>query len=281
MTLSPETPPSNPGSRKLLDVANIEVVYGGAILAVTDVSLSIGESEIVALLGANGAGKSTVLKAISGLAKADRASVRRGHVRFDGQDILGIPANRLTARGIVHVLEGRHVFTHLTVEENLLAGAFLHKPSRRRLISDLDDIYGWFPRLKEKRRVQAGLTSGGEQQMLAIGRALLTQPRLVLLDEPSMGLAPLIVQEIFRIITRLNREKGITFLLAEQNAALSLAHASRAAVLEGGRVVAEGTAAELSRRDDLHRLYLGGDAEAASTPILSLHSRLQFSDVTG
>lgn len=281
MTLSRETPAPNPGPRKLLDVANIEVVYGGAILAVTDVSLSIGESEIVALLGANGAGKSTVLKAISGLAKADRASVRRGHVRFDGQDILGIPANRLTARGIVHVLEGRHVFTHLTVEENLLAGAFLHKPSRRRLISDLDDIYGWFPRLKDKRRVQAGLTSGGEQQMLAIGRALLTQPRLVLLDEPSMGLAPLIVQEIFRIITRLNREKGTAFLLAEQNAALSLAHASRAAVLEGGRVVAEGTAAELSRRDDLHRLYLGGDAETASMPILSLHSRMQFSDVTG
>ena len=265
MTLSPEAPTPKPDARKLLDVAGIEVVYSGAILAVSDVSLSIGEGEIVALLGANGAGKSTVLKAISGLASADRASVRRGHVRFDNQDILGIPANRLTARGIVHVLEGRHVFPHLTVEENLLAGAFLHKPDRRRLASDLEDIYGWFPRLKDKRRVQAGFTSGGEQQMLAIGRALLTRPRLVLLDEPSMGLAPLIVQEIFRIIARLNREKGTTFLLAEQNAALSLAHASRAVVLEGGRVVAQGTSAELARRDDLHRLYLGG-GEKPATP---------------
>jgi branched-chain amino acid transport system ATP-binding protein len=242
----------------LLDVSNIEVVYGGAILAVADVSISVGKGEIVALLGANGAGKSTVLKAISGLAAADRATVRRGHVRFDGEDILGTPANRLTARGIVHVLEGRHVFPHLTVEENLLAGAFLHKPGRRRLASDLDDIYGWFPRLKDKRRVQAGLTSGGEQQMLAMGRALLTRPRLVLLDEPSMGLAPSIVQEIFRIIAQLNKEKGTAFLLAEQNAALSLAHASRAAVLESGRVVAVGPATELARRDDLHRLYLGG-----------------------
>lgn len=262
MSLTSSAPRS--ASRTLLDVANIEVVYGGAILAVSDVSLRVGEGEIVALLGANGAGKSTVLKAISGLAAADRATVRRGHVRFDGDDILGTPANRLTARGIVHVLEGRHVFPHLTVEENLLAGAFLHKPARRQLLADLDDIYGWFPRLKEKRRVQAGLTSGGEQQMLAIGRALLTRPRLVLLDEPSMGLAPRIVQEIFRIIVRLNQEKGTAFLLAEQNAALSLAHASRAAVLEGGRVVAEGTAEELSSRDDLHRLYLGGADETAA-----------------
>jgi branched-chain amino acid transport system ATP-binding protein len=265
MALSNDASAPKADTRTLLEVANIEVVYGGAILAVADVSLSVGEGEIVALLGANGAGKSSVLKAISGLAPADRASVRRGHVRFEGEDILGTPANRLTARGIVHVLEGRHVFPHLTVEENLLAGAFLHKPSRRRLASDLDDIYGWFPRLKDKRRVQAGLTSGGEQQMLAIGRALLTRPRLVLLDEPSMGLAPRIVQEIFRIIVRLNQEKGTAFLLAEQNAALSLAHASRAAVLEGGRVVAEGIAADLARRDDLHRLYLGGADEAGAS----------------
>ncbi|WP_182085296.1 ABC transporter ATP-binding protein [Aureimonas sp. ME7] len=251
----------------LLDVSGIEAVYASAILAVADVSLRIGDGEIVALLGANGAGKSTVLKAISGLAAADRASVRRGHIRLRGEDILGLPANKLTGRGIVHVLEGRHVFPHLSVEENLLSGAFLHRPGRRRLAEDLDEIYGWFPRLKEKRRVQAGLTSGGEQQMLAIGRALLTRPRLVLLDEPSMGLAPLIVQEIFRIITRLNREKGVSFLLAEQNAALSLRHASSAVVLESGRVVASGTSAELLQRGDLHRLYLGGaadDAPAAS-----------------
>ncbi|TPM41456.1 ABC transporter ATP-binding protein [Mesorhizobium sp. B2-3-4] len=246
--------------RKLLDVFGIEVVYGGAILAVADVSLAINEGEIVALLGANGAGKSTVLKAISGLAAADRATVRRGHVHFDGNDILGTAANRLAARGIVHVLEGRHVFPHLTVEENLLAGAFLHRSRGRELRLHLEEIYTWFPRLKEKRRTQAGLTSGGEQQMLAIGRALLTRPRLVLLDEPSMGLAPRIVQEIFEIIVRLNREKGTTFLLAEQNAALSLAHAERAYVMEGGRVALEGKAADLAARDDLHRIYLGYSA---------------------
>lgn len=252
--------PIVPATRRLLDVSDIEVVYGGAILAVADVSLAVGEREIVALLGANGAGKSTVLKAISGLAAADRATVRRGHVRFDGQDILGTAANRLAKQGIVHVLEGRHVFAHLTVEENLLSGAFLHRPARQELLRQIDDIYAWFPRLKDKRRTPAGLTSGGEQQMLAIGRALLTQPRLVLLDEPSMGLAPRIVQEIFQIIVRLNREKGVAFLLAEQNAALSLAHASRAYILEGGRVALAGTSAELSARDDLHHIYLGGAA---------------------
>ncbi|ATN36649.1 ABC transporter ATP-binding protein (plasmid) [Rhizobium sp. ACO-34A] len=243
--------------KSLLDVSGIEVVYGSAILAVADVSLTIGEGEIVALLGANGAGKSTVLKAISGLAAADRAKVIKGHIRFGGEDILGIPANRLASRGIVHVLEGRHVFPHLTVEENLLTGAFLQKPGRRELLRQLDDIYAWFPRLKDKRKTQAGLTSGGEQQMLAIGRALLTQPRLVLLDEPSMGLAPRIVQEIFQIIVRLNREKGTAFLLAEQNAALSLAHSERAYVLDAGRIALEGPAAEIAARDDLHKIYLG------------------------
>jgi branched-chain amino acid transport system ATP-binding protein len=257
MTTASKTAIPATDQNSLLDVSQIEVVYGGAILAVADVSLTIGNGEIVALLGANGAGKSTVLKAISGLAAADRAKVRKGHIRLAGEDILGIPANRLASRGIVHVLEGRHVFAHLTVEENLLAGAFLNRPSRRELARQLEDIYAWFPRLKDKRKTQAGLTSGGEQQMLAIGRALLTQPRLVLLDEPSMGLAPLIVQEIFQIIVQLNREKGTAFLLAEQNAALSLAHAQRAYVLDTGRVALEGLAAELAARDDLHRIYLG------------------------
>lgn len=257
MSISPEIVAPELTTHPLLDVSGIEVVYGGAILAVADVSLRMGAGEIVALLGANGAGKSTVLKAISGLSAADRATVRRGHVHFDGEDILGTAANRIAARGIVHVLEGRHVFPHLTVEENLLAGAFLHRPARRDLVAQIEEIYEWFPRLKDKRRTEAGLTSGGEQQMLAIGRALLTRPRLVLLDEPSMGLAPRIVQEIFQIIVRLNQEKGTAFLLAEQNAALSLAHARRAYVLESGRVALEGEAAELARRDDLHRIYLG------------------------
>ncbi|MCF1473341.1 ABC transporter ATP-binding protein [Agrobacterium vitis] len=244
----------------LLDVSGIEVVYGGAILAVADVSLTVGVGEIVALLGANGAGKSTVLKAISGLVSADRATVRKGHIRFDGQDSIGVDANHLAARGIVHVLEGRHVFSHLTVEENLQAGAFLHRPRRRDLLRQIEEVYDWFPRLKQKRKTLAGLTSGGEQQMLAIGRALLTQPRLVLLDEPSMGLAPRIVQEIFEIIGRLNREKGVAFLLAEQNAALSLAHSTRAYILESGKVALAGTSTELTARDDLHHIYLGASA---------------------
>ena len=241
----------------LLEVRSVEVAYGGAQLAVSDISLHVGANEIVALLGANGAGKSTVLKAISGLAALDRAVLRRGRILFDGADAIGVAANRLAARGLVHVLEGRHVFPHLTVEENLLAGAFLHRPGRRELRSRVEAIYDWLPRLKDKRKTFAGLISGGEQQMLAIGRALLTRPRLVLLDEPSMGLAPRIVQEIFAIIRRLNRESGAAFLLAEQNAALSLQHAHRAYVLDAGKVVLSGPASELAARDDLHRIYLG------------------------
>ena len=244
---------------ELLRVEGIEAGYGG-ILAVADVSLTVASGEIVALLGANGAGKSSTLKAISGLIAADRGQVRKGAIRLDGQDVLGLPTNRLAGRGLVHVLEGRHVFPHLTVEENLQAGAFLRRPGRAALRGALEEIYDWFPRLRDKRATQAGLTSGGEQQMLAIGRALLTRPRLVLLDEPSMGLAPKIVQEIFQIIARLNCDKGIAFLLAEQNATLSLAHARRAYVLETGRVALEGPAADVAARDDLHRIYLGDAA---------------------
>lgn len=244
---------------ELLRVEGIEAGYGG-ILAVADVSLTVAPGEIVALLGANGAGKSSTLKAISGLIAADRGQVRKGAIRLDGQDVLSLPTNRLAGRGLVHVLEGRHVFPHLTVEENLQAGAFLRRPGRAALRGALEEVYDWFPRLRDKRATQAGLTSGGEQQMLAIGRALLTRPRLVLLDEPSMGLAPKIVQEIFQIIARLNRDKGIAFLLAEQNATLSLAHARRAYVLETGRVALEGPAADVAARDDLHRIYLGDAA---------------------
>ncbi|AYF02113.1 ABC transporter ATP-binding protein [Paracoccus yeei] len=244
---------------ELLRIESIEAGYGG-ILAVADVSLTVAPGEIVALLGANGAGKSSTLKAISGLIAADRGQVRKGAIWLDGQDVLGLPTNRLAGRGLVHVLEGRHVFPHLTVEENLQAGAFLRRPGRAALRGALEEVYDWFPRLRDKRATQAGLTSGGEQQMLAIGRALLTRPRLVLLDEPSMGLAPKIVQEIFQIIARLNRDKGIAFLLAEQNATLSLAHARRAYVLETGRVALEGPAADVAARDDLHRIYLGDAA---------------------
>jgi branched-chain amino acid transport system ATP-binding protein len=242
---------------KLLDVEDIEVIYDGSILAVADISLDVGQGEIVALLGANGAGKSTTLKAISGLVQVDRARVSRGDIRFKGETIVGIAPNILAGRGIVHVLEGRHVFAHLTVEENLQSGGFLRRLSRREIENDIEQIYTWFPRLKTKRKVQAGLTSGGEQQMLAIGRALLTRPELVLLDEPSMGLAPLIVQEIFEIITQLNLRKGTSFLIAEQNINISLNHAHRGYVIDSGRVVLSGTADELLGRGNLHEIYLG------------------------
>jgi branched-chain amino acid transport system ATP-binding protein len=244
----------------LLDVRGIEVIYDGAILAVADASLSVTSGEIVALLGANGAGKSTALKAISGLIVADRALVSRGEVYFRGENITGVVPNLITARGIVHVLEGRHVFGHLTVEENLRTGAFLRRPSRQEIERNLEEIYVYFPRLKIKRKMQAGLASGGEQQMLAIGRALLTRPELILLDEPSMGLAPLIVEEIFEIVTTLNRSKGTSFLIAEQNIIVSLRHAHRGYVLDSGRVALEGSAEALLGRNDLHEIYLGKPA---------------------
>ena len=241
---------------ELLAVDDIEVIYDGAILAVAGVSLRVEQGGIVALLGANGAGKSTTLKAISGLVQADRAQVSRGSIRFLGADTAGVAANLLARRGIVHVLEGRHVFAHLSIEENLRSGGFLRGPSRR----ELERIYAWFPRLKTKRRTQAGLTSGGEQQMLAIGRALMTKPRLVLLDEPSMGLAPLVVEEIFDIVAQLNEKEGMSFLVAEQNINVALRHADYGYILENGRVVGEGVAQQLAAREDIQHFYLGGKA---------------------
>ncbi|MDR2032229.1 MAG: ABC transporter ATP-binding protein [Azoarcus sp.] len=241
----------------LLAVDNIEVIYDNVILAVADVSLKVGDGKIVALLGANGAGKSTTLKAISGLILADRARVKRGNIRFLGQDIAGTPPNILARRGIVHVLEGRHVFPQLTVEENLRVGSFLHRPALARIKQDLDRIYEWFPRLQGKRKIQAGLASGGEQQMLAVGRALMARPRLMLLDEPSMGLAPTIVQEIFEIVSQLNVKENISFLIAEQNINVALRHAHYGYVLENGLVVDKGPALALAKREDIHNFYLG------------------------
>ena len=245
---------------ELLAVDDIEVIYDGAILAVAGVSLRVEQGGIVALLGANGAGKSTTLKAISGLVQADRARVSRGGIRFLGADTAGVAPNLLARRGIVHVLEGRHVFAHLSIEENLRSGGFLRGPSRRELEAELERIYAWFPRLKTKRRTQAGLTSGGEQQMLAIGRALMTKPRLVLLDEPSMGLAPLVVEEIFDIVAQLNEKEGMSFLVAEQNINVALRHADYGYILENGRVVGEGAAQQLAAREDIQHFYLGGKA---------------------
>lgn len=247
-------------SNGFLEVRNVEALYGQAILAVRDVSLKVEEGAIVAVLGANGAGKTTTLKAISNLLGPERGKVSRGSITWRGEPVSRLSASRLVAKGVVQVLEGRHCFPQLTVEENILSGGFVRKPGRAELLADLEQIYTWFPRLKEKRKTKAGLTSGGEQQMVAIGRALMTKPRLVLLDEPSMGLAPIIVQEIFEIIRTLNAQSKVSFLLAEQNANLALRYADPAYILENGRVALAGTAEELRARDDVHDFYLGGAA---------------------
>jgi branched-chain amino acid transport system ATP-binding protein len=249
-----------------LAVENIEAVYGGVILALRGVSLSVNKGAIVALLGPNGAGKSTTLKAISNLIRSERGKVSEGTIRWRGRDIAARDPSSLVSDGLVQVLEGRHVFPQLTVEQNLITGAYVRKLSKHEIASGLERIYAWFPRLKTRRQSRAGLTSGGEQQMVAIGRALMTRPTLVLLDEPSMGLAPLIVEEIFEIMRGLNRDSGVSFLLAEQNANLALRYADHAYVLETGRVVASGPAAELIARDDINDIYLGANSSAAIRP---------------
>jgi len=240
----------------LLDIKNIEVVYGQAILAVRDISLSVGQGQIVALLGANGAGKSTTLKAVSRLLQAERGSLTRGQIRYQGQDIAAADAASLVRQGLVQVLEGRRCFAHLTVEENLLAGAFVRSPSRAVLKASLARIYHYFPRLTARRKTAAGYTSGGEQQMIAIGRALMAEPTLILLDEPSMGLAPKITEEIFHIIRTLNRDEGTSFLLAEQNARLALDYADYAYVIANGAVRSHGAAHELRQGHALSAAYL-------------------------
>ena len=251
-------------AQDLLKVVDVEAIYGDAILALRGVSLRVRQGEIVALLGANGAGKTTTLKAISNLLGASRGAVIRGKVTFAGEPTLKLDPADLVRRGVVQVLEGRHCFPHLTVEENLLSGGFARRPGRRELRADLERVYGIFPRLKLRQRSKAGLLSGGEQQMAAIGRALMSRPKLLLLDEPSMGLAPMIVEEIFEIIRKLNRDDGVSILLAEQNAHLVLRYADRGVVLENGRVVASGAAAELAARDDVSDFYLGGAASGAA-----------------
>lgn len=253
-------------SELLLSVENIEAVYGHVILALRGLSLAVEEGSIVALLGANGAGKSTTLKCISNLIRSERGSLRKGAIYFRGKDISNSDPAELVSNGLVQVLEGRHVFPQLTVEQNLVSGAYVRGISNAEIANDLERIYGWFPRLKIRRKARAGVTSGGEQQMIAIGRALMTRPSLVLLDEPSMGLAPIIVDEIFGIVKQLNEEAGVSFLLAEQNANLALQYAKHAYVIETGRVLASGPAAELARRDDIKDIYLGGSASASARP---------------
>src|ERR671938_462025 len=224
----------------ILVVNNIEVVYDHVILVLKGVSLAVPRGGIVALLGANGAGKTTTLKAISNLLRTERGEVTKGSIEFEGERVDRMTPNDLVRRGCIQVMEGRHCFGHLTVEENLLTGAFTRRDGRGAVSADLDRVYAYFPRLKERRGAQAGYTSGGEQQMCAIGRALMSRPRMILLDEPSMGLAPQITQEIFDIVAELNAREKVSFLLAEQNTNLSLRYASYGYILESGRVVLDG-----------------------------------------
>jgi branched-chain amino acid transport system ATP-binding protein len=240
----------------VLTLNNIEVIYDGVILVLKGVSLTVREGGITTLLGANGAGKSTTLKAVSGLLRAERGEVTKGSIEFRGRRIDRLPPHEVVARGVVQVFEGRRVFEHLTTEENLIAGAHV-VPDGRQVREGIEHVYTYFPRLRERRRVPAGYLSGGEQQMLVIGRALMARPRVMLLDEPSLGLAPMLVEEIFEIVQRLNREQGLTVLLVEQNAALALAIAEHGYVMENGRIVLEGTAEALRENADIKEFYLG------------------------
>jgi branched-chain amino acid transport system ATP-binding protein len=243
-------------ARPLLAVNNIEVIYDHVILVLKGVSLAVPEGGIVALLGANGAGKSTTLKAISGLLRTERGEVTKGGIEFLGAPIHRLDPADIVRRGVVQVMEGRHVFEHLSVEENLLTGAYT-RGGGRAMKDDLARVYAYFPRLVERRSVSAGYISGGEQQMLAIGRALMAHPRVMLLDEPSMGLAPMLVAEIYEIVARLNREEKVTVLLAEQNAAMALRVAEYAYVMENGRVVLDGDRRTISENEDIKEFYLG------------------------
>ncbi|MGH2536419.1 MAG: ABC transporter ATP-binding protein [Candidatus Promineifilaceae bacterium] len=241
----------------MLQVNNIEVVYSDVILVLRGVSLSLGQGQIVSILGANGAGKSTTLKAISGLLRTQEGEVTRGSIELDGERIDRLPPEEIVRRGVVQVLEGRPLYTHLSVEENLLAGALFRGAAGRQLRADLEQVYHYFPRLKALQRQTSGYLSGGEQQMLVIGRALMARPRLLLLDEPSLGLAPMLVGEIFDIIRRINRESGVSILLVEQNANVALQTAAYAYVMESGRVVLDGPAEQLAANADIKEFYLG------------------------
>ncbi len=241
----------------ILSVINIEVIYDHVILVLKGVSLQVPEGQIVALLGANGAGKTTTLKAISNVLRAERGEVTKGMILYRGERIERSSPAELVKRGICQVMEGRHCFQHLTVEENLLTGAYTRGYIGAGVKEELEKVYSYFPRLKERRHAQSGYTSGGEQQMTAIGRALMARPRMILLDEPSMGLAPQLVEEIFEIVRELNKKEGVSFLLAEQNTNIALRYADYGYILENGRVVMDGEGRELAENEDVKEFYLG------------------------
>jgi branched-chain amino acid transport system ATP-binding protein len=256
--VAPAEPTTKPEVAKpILAVKNIEVIYDHVILVLKGVSLDVKPGGIVALLGANGAGKSTTLKSISNLIRSERGEVTKGSIEFKGERVDGLTPNALVRRGCIQVMEGRHCFGHLTVEENLMTGSFTRRDGRSAIAADMEMVYAYFPRLKERRTSLAGYISGGEQQMTAIGRALMSRPTMVLLDEPSMGLAPQLVEEIFEIVKRLNTEQGVSVLLAEQNTNMALKYATYGYILENGRVVLDGSAAELRENADVKEFYLG------------------------
>ena len=255
--LSLAAPAATPAPDRFLVLNNIEVVYSHVILVLKGVSLSVPKGGIVALLGANGAGKTTTLKAISNLLRAERGEVTKGSIVFDGHEVHELSPNDLVQRGCIQVMEGRRCFAHLTVEENLLTGSFTRRDGKGAIATDLERVYAYFPRLKERRNSTAGYTSGGEQQMCAIGRALMSRPKMILLDEPSMGLAPQIVEEIFEIVRDLNEREHVSFLLAEQNTAMALRYARYGYILENGRVVMDGEANALAANEDVKEFYLG------------------------
>lgn len=254
---SASTATATVAAKPFLAINNIEVVYSHVILVLKGVSLQVPAGGIVALLGANGAGKTTTLKAVSNLLHAERGEVTKGSIVFDGTEVQSLSPNEVVRRGCIQVMEGRRCFAHLTVEENLLTGAFTRRDGKAAVADDLDRVYAYFPRLKERRGSTAGYTSGGEQQMCAIGRALMSRPRMILLDEPSMGLAPQIVEEIFEIVRDLNHKEKVSFLLAEQNTNMALKYASHGYILENGRVVMDGEAKALAANEDVKEFYLG------------------------
>jgi len=241
----------------MLSLNNIEVIYDHVILVLKGVSLQVPKGGIVALLGANGAGKTTTLKAISNLLQSERGEVTKGAIIFDGQEVQSLSPSDLVRRGCIQVMEGRRCFGHLTIEENLLTGAFTRRHAHAAVRRDLNMVYTYFTRLRDRRSALAGYTSGGEQQMCAIGRALMSRPKMILLDEPSMGLAPQIVEEIFKIVKNLNENERVSFLLAEQNTNIALQFATYGYILENGRVVMDGSACSLHENEDVKEFYLG------------------------
>ena len=256
MTESPQTASTLSAAAPLLVVNGIEVIYNHVILVLKGVSLSVPRESIVAILGGNGAGKTTTLRAISNLLKGERGEVTKGSIELEGERIEALTPSDLVKRGVVQVMEGRHCFAHLTIEENLLTGSYT-RTSKGEIAANLDKVYNYFPRLKTRRTSQAAYTSGGEQQMCAIGRAMMSKPQMILLDEPSMGLAPQIVEEIFEIVRRLNAEEGVSFLVAEQNTNMALRYATYGYIMETGRVVMDGEAAMLRENEDVKEFYLG------------------------